>query len=146
MLSARHHRDWRVFSALRPVIAILLIVLMAGNAVAGSFSGFAHVHDREHSGHHHHHDDGEDHHHHDADQLASDSTPLVVDVDHPTITASDQAPEQGQIHIHDPIVTLGLSKVAHWALKPVRPAWEPPSPDQLISHQRIPSERPPRAA
>jgi hypothetical protein len=144
LLSARRHQGWRVFTALRPVIAVLLIALMAGNAMAGSFSGFVHVHHDEHIGHHHHHD-GDDHHHHHDDNLDGDASTPAAKENGPTVSGSDGPPEKGQIHVHDPIVTLGLAKVVQWVLKPIQPAWEPRPPNQLVSDHRISSERPPRA-
>lgn len=146
MLSARRHQGWRVFTALRPVISVLLVVLMAGNAVSGSFSGFAHAHDSDHIGHHYHHDDGEDHHHHDDDHRDGYATLPAADTGEPAISDTNREAEQGQIHVHGPVVTLGLAKVVAWEPKPIRPAWNPPSPDQLVSDHQIPSERPPRAA
>jgi hypothetical protein len=145
LLLARRHQRSRILTVLRPVIAVLLIALMAGNAMAGSFSGFAHEHDGVQFGHHHHHDDGDDYHHHDDDNLAGDASTPAAKVNGPTVSGSDRGPEQGQIHVHDPIVTLGLAKVVQWVLKPIRPAWEPRPPNQLVSDHRISSERPPRA-
>ena len=82
MLLARRHQRSRVYTVLRSVIAALLIALMAGNAMAGSFSGFAHEH-MSAVRHHHNHDDGDDHHH--DDNLDGDSTPAAK-VNGPTIS------------------------------------------------------------
>ena len=94
LLSARRHQGLRVFTALRPVIALLLIALMAGNAMAGSFSGFAHVHDGLQLEHHHHHDDGDHHHHHDGDELGGYVTSPAAQASGPTISGSDGGPNR----------------------------------------------------
>ena len=141
MLTARRNKGWRILTALRPVMAMLLIALMAGNAVAGSFSGFLHSHALEDSGHHHH-DDSSDHHHHND---AGGALP-VVDVDGVSVSATDGSLDQGQLHEHGPIMALGLTSALGFAIPGLRPTWASPRPDSLVLDRRIASERPPRAA
>jgi hypothetical protein len=146
--SARVHRTWRTSAALRPVVAVLLIVLMASNVVAGSFSGFLHIHIYEHTGHHHHHH-GDDHHHHNDGASGDDAGAtevLLPDVrdEGPAGSADDKW--QGKLHDHGPIVTLGLVKTAEWAHEFARSLWNPAREAQLVPANHGPSERPPRVA
>jgi hypothetical protein len=62
------------------------------------------------------------------------------------MTGVYQPDETGRLHVHGPIVTLGLLVATIWMPASLRPSWGPPRLDHLVSDCRITSERPPRAA
>ena len=128
----------------RPMIAVLVIMLMAGNAVASSFSGYLHVHENAAIGHHHHHGD-DDHHHHD-DSATSMAGAALADLAAQGSTDPSDDKGQSTLHEHGPIVTLGLPAAAEWTHDYQRTAWDPPRPHGGIATHCVPSERPPRAA
>lgn len=141
MLAARRYKGWRILTALRPVIAILLVALMAGNAVAGSFSGFLHSHALEDAGHHHH--DGGDHRHHHGH---AGGALAVADLSGVAVSDAEGNLNPEQLHGHGPIVALGLTSTLAFSVATTRATWALPSPDTLVLDRRTASERPPRAA
>ena len=141
MLAAQRYKGWRSLTALRPVIAILLVALMAGNAIAGSFSGIVHSHALEDGGLHHFHDSNP-HHHHEHDGGPS----LAADMNGDAASNADANGNQGQLHEHGPIIVLGLTSTLAFSVPATRTTWAPSSPVSLALDRRKTSERPPRAA
>ena len=137
-------KNWWTSAALRPVIAVLLIVLMASNVVAGSFSGVIHSHENGHVSHHHHGDG--DHHHHDSTVNVDAIEAWLADVDGRGAAGPTDDKLLGTLHDHGPIITLGLVGIAEWPHDLVRALWEPAHHAQFVPRDHSPSERPPRAA
>jgi hypothetical protein len=147
--SAWSYRLRRASVAWRPMIAAVLIMLMAGHAIASSFSGYLHVHDNVAVGHHHHHGDDDHHHHDDGGQDEGASSAPDASLADLTIQGSpDPSDDNSQrtLHEHGSIVTLGLPAAAERTHHFERTAWDPPRPDSGVATSCVPSERPPRAA
>ena len=140
LLAAPRYKGWQFLTTLRPVIAILLVALMAGNAIAGSFSGIVHSHAVEDGGLHHLHDSS--YHHHDHNGGARPAADMNGD----GASNADASGDQGKLHEHGPIIALGLTSTPAFNVPASRATWALPSPDSLVLDRRLAFDRPPRAA
>lgn len=119
----------------RAAMTIIVVLALAINLIASTYSGMVHAHEHVHEQSDHHHDE------HNASDVDSS-------VDVASLEAGDTSGTRGldQTHEHPADLALSMTPLVAWKFPVVDTSWSPSRSKAIVLFDVGPSERPPRCA